>query len=251
MLMTLVLTNASFSEALVHIVHTTTALNTGWIDIDFDEPIIINSSQDLWVFVYDPVGREYPACYSNFSEHTNGGYCSSSYPIATVSGYLPSTFGNAAWLIKTYVTDGTYTYNLYDGTTQVTSNINATNYTVSNAAGNPAHRYTLKTNYYGGETNASNMVGFTIGNASLSTLALNANDKMTITFTVKEINDKIVEMLRPKGMQAPVELVFQSIEGLHHACPNHPGDWYFTGFYPTPGGTRLVNQAFVNYMDSL
>ena len=68
-------------------------------------------------------------------------------------------------------------------------------------------------------------------------------------FTVEEINRKIVEMLRPEGMQAPVELVFQSIEGLHKACPNHPGDWYFTGHYPTPGGTRLVNQAFVNYID--
>ena len=69
-------------------------------------------------------------------------------------------------------------------------------------------------------------------------------------FTVEEINAKIVEMLRPKGMQAPVELVFQSIEGLHKACPNHPGDWYFTGHYPTPGGTRLCNQAFVNYVEN-
>ncbi len=68
-------------------------------------------------------------------------------------------------------------------------------------------------------------------------------------FTVEDINRKIVEMLRPEDMQAPVELVFQSIEGLHEACPNHPGDWYFTGHYPTPGGTRLVNQAFVNYID--
>ena len=70
-------------------------------------------------------------------------------------------------------------------------------------------------------------------------------------FTVEEINQKIVEMLRPKDMQAPIELVFQSIEGLHKACPSHPGDWYFTGHYPTPGGTRLCNQAFVNYIDSL
>ena len=69
-------------------------------------------------------------------------------------------------------------------------------------------------------------------------------------FTVEEINRKIVEMLRPKGMKAPVELVFQSIGGLHEACPNHPGDWYFTGHYPTPGGTRLCNAAFVNYIDS-
>ncbi|MCR5818923.1 MAG: amidophosphoribosyltransferase [Prevotella sp.] len=69
-------------------------------------------------------------------------------------------------------------------------------------------------------------------------------------FTVEEINHKIVEMLRPEGMQAPIELVFQSIEGLHEACPNHPGDWYFTGHYPTPGGTRLCNEAFINYIDN-
>ena len=70
-------------------------------------------------------------------------------------------------------------------------------------------------------------------------------------FTVEEINNKIVEMLRPANMQAPIELVFQSIEGLHEACPNHPGDWYFTGHYPTPGGNRLVNQAFINYVDNV
>ena len=69
-------------------------------------------------------------------------------------------------------------------------------------------------------------------------------------FTVEEINNKIVEMLRPKGMQAPIELVFQSIEGLHEACPNHPGDWYFTGHYPTPGGVRLCNAAFVDYVET-
>ena len=69
-------------------------------------------------------------------------------------------------------------------------------------------------------------------------------------FTVEEINNKIVEILRPEGMQAPIELVFQSIEGLHHACPNHPGDWYFTGHYPTPGGIRMVNQAFINYIEN-
>ena len=70
-------------------------------------------------------------------------------------------------------------------------------------------------------------------------------------FTVEEINNKIVEMLRPADMQAPIELVFQSIEGLHKACPNHPGDWYFTGHYPTPGGNHLVNQAFINYVDNV
>ncbi len=70
-------------------------------------------------------------------------------------------------------------------------------------------------------------------------------------FSVEEINRKIAEMLRPEGMHTPVELVFQSIEGLHRACPCHAGDWYFTGHYPTPGGIRLVNQAFVDYVDNV
>ena len=68
-------------------------------------------------------------------------------------------------------------------------------------------------------------------------------------FTVHEINNRIVEMLRPKGMQAPVELVYQSIVGLHEACPRHAGDWYFTGHYPTLGGIRLCNEAFVQYVE--
>lgn len=67
-------------------------------------------------------------------------------------------------------------------------------------------------------------------------------------FTVDEINRKIVEMLRPDGMTTPVELVYQSIEGLETAIPNHHGKWYFTGDYPTPGGMRLCNQAFINYI---
>ena len=68
-------------------------------------------------------------------------------------------------------------------------------------------------------------------------------------FTVDDINRKMAEMLRPVGMQAPVEFVFQTIEGLHAACPDHQGDWYFTGQYPTPGGNKLVNEAFVNYVE--
>ena len=70
-------------------------------------------------------------------------------------------------------------------------------------------------------------------------------------FTVDEINKKIIEMLRPDGMATPVELVFQSIEGLHEAIPNHKGNWYFTGNYPTPGGVKLVNQAFIRYVENV
>lgn len=70
-------------------------------------------------------------------------------------------------------------------------------------------------------------------------------------FTVDEINTKIIAMLRPDGMKTPVELVYQSIEGLHEAIPNHHGDWYFTGNYPTPGGVKLVNQAFINFVENV
>ena len=67
-------------------------------------------------------------------------------------------------------------------------------------------------------------------------------------FTAEQISDKMAEMLTPAGIGAEVKLVFQSIEGLHAACPDHTGDWYFTGDYPTPGGYRVVNRAFINYM---
>lgn len=70
-------------------------------------------------------------------------------------------------------------------------------------------------------------------------------------FSVEEINNKVVEMLRPENMQTPVEIVFQSIEGLHKAIPNHTGDWYFTGNYPTPGGTKLCLKAFINYYENV
>ena len=70
-------------------------------------------------------------------------------------------------------------------------------------------------------------------------------------FTIEEINNRIIEMLRPQGVTTPIELVYQSIEGLHEAIPQHKGDWYFTGNYPTPGGTRLCNRAFVNYIETV
>ncbi len=68
-------------------------------------------------------------------------------------------------------------------------------------------------------------------------------------FTVEELNAKIVELLKPKEVATEVSIVYLSIEGLHEAIPNHPGDWYFTGDYPTPGGTHLVNQSFVDYYE--
>ena len=68
-------------------------------------------------------------------------------------------------------------------------------------------------------------------------------------FTDEEISGKMVDLLTPAGTRAKVEIVYQTLDGLHASCPNHPGDWYFSGDYPTPGGARMVNKAFINYME--
>ena len=68
-------------------------------------------------------------------------------------------------------------------------------------------------------------------------------------FTDEEISQKITELLRPDTMQCDLDIIFQSVENLHKACPKNLGDWYFTGNYPTPGGNRVVNQAFINFYE--
>ncbi len=68
-------------------------------------------------------------------------------------------------------------------------------------------------------------------------------------FTAAQIADKIAQMVKSKDIKAKVTIVFNSIENLHHASPNHTGDWYFTGDYPTPGGVKVVNRAFINYIE--
>jgi amidophosphoribosyltransferase len=68
-------------------------------------------------------------------------------------------------------------------------------------------------------------------------------------FTAEEISAKIAQLITPAGLNIPVDVIFQRIEDLHKACPNNLGDWYFTGNYPTPGGNKVVNKAFLNYME--
>ena len=68
-------------------------------------------------------------------------------------------------------------------------------------------------------------------------------------FTTEEISNKIAQLITPPGLDIPVDVIFQSIEDLHKSCPNNLGDWYFTGNYPTPGGNKVVNKAFMNYME--
>jgi amidophosphoribosyltransferase len=68
-------------------------------------------------------------------------------------------------------------------------------------------------------------------------------------FSIEEITHKIAELITPKNLAIPVQVIYQTIENLHTACPNNLGDWYFTGNYPTPGGNKVVNKAFMNYME--
>jgi amidophosphoribosyltransferase len=68
-------------------------------------------------------------------------------------------------------------------------------------------------------------------------------------FTAQEISAKIAALLTPADVHAQVDIIYQTLEGLHHACPENKGDWYFTGNYPTPGGNRVANKAFINYME--
>lgn len=77
----------------------------------------------------------------------------------------------------------------------------------------------------------------------------NAVSKIYRNFSDEQISDKIAEMLKTPEIHAEVEIIFQSVENLHIACPNHLGDWYFTGDYPTPGGNRVVNDAFINFYE--
>ena len=68
-------------------------------------------------------------------------------------------------------------------------------------------------------------------------------------FTAEEISAKIARLITPPGLDIPVDVIFQTIEDLHKSCPNNLGDWYFTGNYPTPGGNKVVNKAYINYME--
>ncbi len=68
-------------------------------------------------------------------------------------------------------------------------------------------------------------------------------------FTPEQISAKVAQIVTPENFEPEVEIIFQSVEDLHKACPNHTGDWYFTGNFPTPGGTKIANRAFVYFME--
>jgi amidophosphoribosyltransferase len=88
--------------------------------------------------------------------------------------------------------------------------------------------------------------------ASITSLEGNVENyvkELYIPFTYDQVSRKISEIVTPKNCKAEVEVIYQTIENLHKACPKHLGDWYFTGNYPTPGGNRVVNKAFMFFME--
>jgi amidophosphoribosyltransferase len=88
-----------------------------------------------------------------------------------------------------------------------------------------------------------------IGKEILSTQE-NIVQRLYAQFSDDEISEKIAEMIRKKAnIRAEVKVIYQSVENLHKACPNHLGDWYFTGNYPTPGGYKVVNKALMNFIE--
>jgi amidophosphoribosyltransferase len=68
-------------------------------------------------------------------------------------------------------------------------------------------------------------------------------------FSYEEISDKIAELLSDESINAKVKVIYQTVDNLHKACPDHTGDWYFTGDYPTIGGSKIVNKAFINFVE--
>ena len=154
-----------------------TVSSTGWKDINVTSILPLDYTSDLWVVMYAPQSIAYPAGYCSYS---GSGAEDAAYYSSSGSGWY-SMGDNTSWVMKTYISDGTFTYNLYDGTNPVASNIEGTSYTVSNIANNAVHQYTVKTNYYGGESDASNMAGLAIGTASLNSLQMASNDQMTVT----------------------------------------------------------------------
>jgi len=195
-----------------------TVSSDGWHSVDLDEPVVIDGEQDLWLFIHDSIAIPYVRAYVCNASGYHGCYYSSDLLDYT------SYYNNYAFLIKTYLTDGTYSYNLYDNSISIANNISQTSHTVENVIGNTIHHYTVTTNYSGGESTPSNTASLAIGSHTLNNLDLGLNNLMTIaegsTLTVSGLlsnNDPeqlIIEngaqlINRSEGVKATVKKTIQ------------------------------------------
>ncbi len=236
-----------------------TASSTGWKDIDVTNIVPLDYTSDLWVVMYAPQSIAYPAGYCSYS---GSGAEDAAYYSSSGSGWY-SMGDNTSWVMKTYISDGTFTYNLYDGTNPVASNIEGTSYTVSNIADNAVHQYTVKTNYYGVESAASNMVGFAIGTSSIASLDMAANDKMTITegsqLTVSGTmsNDNAANLIIENSAQLVhnTDNVKATVKKSIEAYTADDNGWYFIAspvtesFEPGINNGLLTNNYDLYYYD--
>jgi hypothetical protein len=181
-----------------------TFTNSGqtWMDIDITSPIVIDPTKTLWIILYYPTTGtsgldRYPATTCNYSEipyddETNEERSNPRWIGKSLSNwsYLDE---NYSWLMNTYLTDGTYTYNLYQDGEKIVENISETNYSGVPLNNNATNLFTVTTNYYGGESEASNKVGFSLGTVSRNDLELGDNDNMTVaqnsTLTVENLTN--------------------------------------------------------------
>ncbi len=189
-----------------------------WKDIEFANPFFFDYTKELWVILF------FPGTDSNSGNYPAPCGIYDDIPIddtTNIERFNPRLIGesltnwtflggdgkNYSWLIRTYLTDGTYTYNLYDNENPVALNISDTTYTLPNITNNTIHEYTVTTNYFGGESSPSNTAGLALGTASITSLELGENDKMTIapnsTLTVTETlsNDNPENLILENGAQ--------------------------------------------------
>ncbi len=150
-----------------------------WYDIDLDTPVTLTGTDDLWVVMKQSnTGQQYPTPSFNLTAHNTNACYSGSSP--TNLRDVNSSY-NISWFIKAYLTDGTYTYNLYRDDVKIANALTETSYVDDQMANDAANIYTVKTNYYGGETQPSNKVGFAKGSVTVQDLSLSATDKVTVS----------------------------------------------------------------------
>ena len=150
------------------------ASSTGWKDITFTTPAIIDYSQDLWVVVHAPSSINFPATCCSYSGTGVDDARYISYNGSNWSRFsYNNTDPNRSWLIKTYLTDGTYTYRVYCNGTAIATNVNGTTYTDSGLA-NGTYNYYVTTNYYGGESDHSNTISVVVDGSTVYTIAVSA-----------------------------------------------------------------------------
>ena len=186
---------------------TLTATQLGWFTIDLDSPVNIDPSQDLWVMMYDPELKYMPAMSSKFNDHNRGSYYS-----ANISAWTLTDDGHA-FLIRTYLTDGTYTYNLYHDGVKIAENLSETTCSGVVLNDDAPNQLVVKTNYYGGEA-ASNMVGVTLGSSEITDLNLDTAGLMILT------RGSTLTVTGAITNTAPSQLIIEDDAQLIH--PSHP-----------------------------